>query len=117
MAKISKESNSFIKVISLSEPKYRILVFPIVLLTLAIIPVSILENMPDLSICSKFLGDHCYSKGITRGVSSLLKGDFERAISYNPISIAVLMVIVALLISDTLKLYKTANFKYTLHHN
>jgi hypothetical protein len=90
----------------LSQPKYRVFIFLTVLIVLAIIPISILESLPNLSLCSKILGDHCYSQGITRGTSSLLKGDIQGAIRYNPLSLAVLITMLALLFSDIKKCLK-----------
>ena len=63
-------------------------------------PASYLEAMPNLSICSHVLGKYCYSVGITRGVSSLLKGNLELAWSYNWISIPVVVVMIGILVGD-----------------
>lgn len=94
------------KILTLSYPKYRIAIFLIVLLLLAILPFYIVEKTHDFSICSKLLGKYCYSVGITRGVSSLLRGDFQRAIDYNPLSILVLFIIIWIIFYDTIKILK-----------
>ena len=97
----------FFKIISLSDFKYRFFVFLIVLFLLFIIPVESLEKSPNLSICSHILGDYCYSVGITRGVSSLLKGNLSQAIDYNFLSIPVLIMMLLILITDSIKsIYK-----------
>ena len=88
------------KIFTLSYPKYRFFVFLFVLILLFIIPEKILENSPNISICSMIFGDKCYSIGITHGVSSLLKGNFSQAINYNFLSIPVLIIMLIFLIYD-----------------
>ncbi len=93
------------KLLTLSYPS-RVFVFLIVLILLAVLPLSIVEKTHDFSICSKIFGDYCYSVGITRGISCLLKGDFQKAISYNFLSIFVLIIIFILIVRDLIKLKK-----------
>ncbi|MFC1682548.1 DUF2752 domain-containing protein [Nanoarchaeota archaeon] len=88
------------RILTLSYPKYRFFTFLLVLMILLIVPVGFLEKSPNLSICSNILGDNCPSKGISRGVSSLLKGDFPGAIDYNIMSVPVLTIMVLFLIHD-----------------
>ncbi len=83
--------------------KYRLYVFSCVLLFLFFIPISFLEGLPNLSICSRILGDYCYSVGITRGVSSLLKGEIGLAMSYNQLSLVVLVIILSIILIDLKK--------------
>src|SRR3989338_2610885 len=87
------------KIISLHSD-YRKYVFIFVLAVLAIIPVKLLEEAPNLSICSRVFGEYCFSVGITRGVSSLLKGDFEMALDYNFLAVPVLIVMIFLIVYD-----------------
>ncbi len=96
----SLTATKFFEILSLSNRKYRIIVFSVVLFLLLIIPVSFLESMPNLSICSRVLGEYCYSVGITRGVSSLLKGNIADAIDYNILSVPVLFVMISILLYD-----------------
>lgn len=93
------------KILTLSYPKYRLFVFVVIILLLAFVPVSFLESVPDLSICSRILGDYCYSVGITRGVASLLKGQFSQAIDYNFLSIPVAVILFAFVIFDTRRVF------------
>ncbi len=76
------------------------------LFLLLVIPVSFLESMPNVSICSRVLGEYCYSVGITRGVSSLLKGNIYDALNYNVLSIPVLTVMVSIVLYDIYMLRK-----------
>jgi predicted ferric reductase len=101
LKKIIKE---FIKIISLSNPKYRIFTFLTILAFLFIVPLNILENSPNFSICYLLLKNYCYSYGLTRGVSSLLKGNFKMALNYNPLSYLVLIAIISTIILDFIKL-------------
>jgi len=72
---------------------YRAYSFILIVLFLFFVPVSFLEDvLPNLSICSYVLGKYCYSFGITRGVASLLKGNFSLAWDYNPLSFLVLVL-------------------------
>ena len=96
----SKVKKIFSKIISLSYPKYRFFTLAGVILILAIIPINYLESMPNLSICSRVLGKYCYSVGITRGVSSLLKGKILQAIDYNILAILVLIIMFGIIIYD-----------------
>lgn len=105
--KILKE---FGKIVSL-DSAYRRYIFLIVLIALAVIPLPILEKTPQLSICYKELGDNCPSTGITRGVSSLLKGDFALAQEYNKLSVLVLIVMITIIIADFCKKARTQKYK------
>jgi hypothetical protein len=93
------------KILTLSYPKYRFFIFVSVLFLLAILPISIVAKTHDASICSKVLGKYCYSVGITRGVSSLLKGDFSEAISFNWLSIPVLIILIFFIFHDFWKAF------------
>lgn len=78
-----------------------------------------LENSPTISInyllfkpfegkCITFLEhDYCDypSKGITRGVSSLLHLDFKQAYNYNPISFLVLLTMLGIIIWDIVMIF------------
>ena len=81
MVRKLKEISS--KILTLSYPKYRFFTFLGILFLLRFLPFWIIEKTPNFSICSKLLGKFCYSVGITRGVSSLLRGNFNEAINYN----------------------------------
>jgi hypothetical protein len=78
-----------------------------VLLLLLIVPLNFLESMPNLSICSHVLGKYCYSVGITRGVSSLLKGDLSQAMDYNILALPVLFRLILLIAYDALVIFNT----------
>ncbi len=93
------------EVLSLSS-KYRPYIFIIVLGILFFAPISFLESSPDLSICHHLFGKYCYSVGITRGVSSLLKGNIQTAWNYNPLSFLVLLVMLTLIIFDLVKIFR-----------
>ncbi|MGY4884292.1 MAG: DUF2752 domain-containing protein [Nanobdellota archaeon] len=99
----SKLKDFFSKLISLSHPKYRFFTFFSVLILLRILPFSIIEKTHNLSICSALLGKYCYSVGITRGVSCLLRGEFQKAVEFNPLSIIVLIIMLIFLIYDFYK--------------
>ncbi len=101
----SKLKKFFSKLISLSYPKYRFFTFLGILVLLRALPFSIVEKTHNLSICSAVLGKYCYSVGITRGVSSILRGNFQRAIEFNPLSILVLLIMVIILVLDFFKAF------------
>lgn len=91
------------RIFTLSYPKYRFFIFLGVLILLRFLKFSIVEKTHDLSICYKILGNYCYSIGITRGVSSLLRGNLEKAINYNFLSIPVLIILIGFVIYDFYK--------------
>lgn len=103
----SDPENNFKKrvldILSFSYPRYRFFTVLIVLIILFLIPVSYL-GIYDFSICHHVLGKYCYSSGISRGVSSLLKGNLEQALDYNPLSILVLTGLFILLLEDYKKI-------------
>lgn len=99
---LNRSKNFFGKVFSL-DSSYRIYIFLLVLLALFLIPISFLEASPNLSICSRIFGEYCYSVGITRGVSALMKGDFSLAWEYNPLAIFVLAVMLGIIFSDLVR--------------
>ncbi|MFH1711559.1 MAG: DUF2752 domain-containing protein, partial [Nanoarchaeota archaeon] len=92
-------------ILTLSHPEYRILTLLVVLLLLLIVPMSFLQSLPNLSICSRVLGKYCYSVGITRGVSSLLKLNLSQAIEYNPLSLIVLIVLTIIIFYDLIHIF------------
>jgi len=101
---ILKEISS--KVLTLSYPKYRVPTLILILILLAVLPLRIVEITHKFSICSKLLGKFCFSEGITRGVSSLLKGNFNQALDYNFLSIFVLIIIFVIIILDLITIFK-----------
>ena len=94
------------KLFTLSYPKYRFFIFLFVLLLLAFLPLNVVAKTHDASVCSKVLGKYCYSVGITRGVSSLLKGNFQQAIDYNFLSIPTLAFLLGIMFFDLRKVLK-----------
>ena len=110
----------FLDIITFSYPQYRLAFFSIVILLLLFIPTSVLETNHTISVnailfkplegkCISFLKhDYCDypSKGITRGVSSILHLDFEKAYNYNPISFLVLLTMFGIMIYDIFYLMK-----------
>ncbi len=96
--------NEFLsKLITLSYSRYRFFTFLGVLILLRILPFSLIEKTHSFSICSILLGKYCYSVGITRGVASLLRGEFQRAIEFNPLSFLVTLVLVLFISHDFFK--------------
>ena len=93
------------KLLTLSYPKYRFFLFSFVLFFLMIIPVSFLEAGPK-TICSRVLGKYCFSEGITRGVSLLLKGQFSSAMNYNFLALPVLIILILFISYDIFYLIK-----------
>ena len=102
-----KVRREFGKIVSF-DSKYRLYSFVFVLLVLYLIPVSIIEGVPDLSVCKKVLGDICPSAGITRGVSSLLKGQIGQAINYNWLSIPTVIVMFSIIVTDIYRKLKNS---------
>lgn len=109
MAGKLKEISS--KIFTLSYPKYRLVFLLIVVLLLVFLPFQIIEKTHEFSICSKILGKYCYSVGITRGVSCLLRGEFQQAIDYNFLSIPVLIIIFLLIFFDFFEIIKKKKIK------
>lgn len=73
------------------------------------ISINYLLFKPFEGKCVNFLQhDYCDypSKGITRGVSSILHLEFEQAYNYNPISFLVLLVMFGIIIWDIFYLIK-----------
>jgi hypothetical protein len=100
---ISKFRKIASKIFTLSYPKYRFFIFLGVLILLKFLPFYIIEKTHNLFICYATLGKYCYSVGITRGVSSLLRGDLIKAIEYNFLSIIVLIILIIFIIIDFYK--------------
>jgi hypothetical protein len=98
MGRKLKEISS--KILTLSYPRYRFILFLVILILLFVLPFHVIEETRNFSICSKILGKYCYSAGLTRGVSSFLKGDFSQSIEYNILSIPVLIIFLLFLGHD-----------------
>ena len=103
---ISKIKEISSKILTLSYPKTRFFIFLSVILFLKYLPFSLIEKTKNFSICSKILGEYCYSVGITRGVSLALNGEFQKAIEYNFLSIPVLLILIGFILYDFYKLIK-----------
>jgi hypothetical protein len=93
------------RIFTLSYPKYRFFVFTGILILLRILPFSFIEKTHGFSLCSAILGKYCFSVGITRGVSSLLRGDFSNALEYNLLSIPVLAILIIFILHDFYKAF------------
>jgi len=89
---------------SLSTPRGRLVSFGIVLIVLTITPTEKLYFLPIKSIYETFLGFVPYSSGMTRGVSSVLHGNFEAAFEFNPLSFVVLGIVLILVVTDAIKI-------------
>jgi hypothetical protein len=70
---------------------------------LAILPLSIVEKTHNFSICSILFGKYCFSVGITRGVSSILKGNLDEGVEYNALSVFVLLILIIFIFHDFYK--------------
>ncbi len=87
--------------LTLGTPRGRLSVFIPVIVTLALIPVAWLERtLPPLSICNALLGSNCWSVGITRGISSILKGQYAQAWHYNPLAYVALIIMLGIVTFD-----------------
>lgn len=91
---------------SLSTPRGRLVSFGIVLSVLIVLPTEKLYLIPIRSVYETFLGIIPYSSGMTRGVSSILHGNFTKAYDFNPLSFAVLVVVLVLMLLDIFKLFR-----------
>jgi len=101
---IKRVKDAVFDILTFSYPKYRILTTFVILLLLFIIPIGFLQSLPNLSICSHVFGKYCYSVGITRGISSLLKGDVSQAMEYNPLSLIALLVLAIIMMRDLISI-------------
>ncbi|MFH1613248.1 MAG: DUF2752 domain-containing protein [bacterium] len=99
------------KLFTLSDSYFRFFIFVFVLIFLLVLPFEIIEKTHNFSICSKIFGKYCYSVGITRGVSLLLKGDFSKAIEYNFLCIPVLLILLGFIFYDLFKILKSRKLK------
>lgn len=97
------------RILTLSYPKQRFFIFLFVILLLTILPFNTVAKTHDFSICSKLLGKYCFSVGITRGVASLLRGNFQTAIDYNFLSIPVLAILIGFILHDFFKIVRHKN--------
>jgi len=100
--KIMKTLDQFKKILSL-DSMFRPYVFLLLLLILLITPIQFIESLPNISICSRILGDYCYSTGITRSLASLLKLNFNQAWNYNSLGFLVLIIMIIFIIHDLKK--------------
>jgi len=109
LPKLKKFKKLVLDILTLSYSNCRLITFLLILLLLFITPISLLEKIPKLSICSHVLGEYCYSVGITRGVASLLKGNASQAIEYNPLSVPVLLILLSIVVFDAVKIFLRKN--------
>lgn len=100
-----KRTDNIFNFLSLSDSKSRFFIFLFVILFLLFIPVEFLENSHIPTPCKIILEENCPSDGITRGVSSLLKLNFNDAIKYNILSIPTIIVMISITILDFRKTF------------
>ncbi len=91
------------KALTLSHPRWRFFIFLGVLILLRVLPFFIIEKTRHFSVCSLILGKYCYSVGLTRGISTILRGDLSGGLEYNILSIFVLGILVIFIIHDLFK--------------
>ncbi len=119
------KKNCLISLISFDGPKSIVIVLSFILIFLFFFPTENLSSLPVKSLYSSviipsFLNDSCpnqgilkncgfYSIGQTRGVSSILHGNFKQAYNYNPLSFLLLFVMVSLIIVNLFKILKSYN--------
>ncbi len=101
--KIKRVKKIFSKVFTLSYPRWRFFIFLGVLILLRVLPFSIIEKTNNLSVCALIFGKYCYSIGITRGVSMILRGDLNAGLEYNVLSIAILGILAIFIVHDFFK--------------
>jgi len=101
--KIKPVKEIFSRIFTLSYPRWRFFIFLGVLILLRVLPFSLIEKTSKLSVCSLILGKFCYSIGLTRGVSTILRGDLSSGLEYNFLSIIVLVILVGFIIYDFYK--------------
>jgi hypothetical protein len=117
--------------VSLGSPQAIVIDFSIILLVLLILPTSSLHVLPyrcvfkhvilpfvfrgNCPTSGLFAECNCPGCGLTRGISRLLHLDFAGAWEYNPLSFAVLGVMVVLLVVNikrSVGLYKATGACY-----
>jgi len=99
---MGKLSVKLLRIIELSS-KWRSFIFILVLTVLAVLPVRIVGITHNFSICYKILGEYCYSVGITRGVSALLKGNVGLMWDYNFLAVPTLLIMIGIITYDLKK--------------
>lgn len=52
-------------------------------LALAIVPLEMLQQVPDVCIWRRVFGVECWGCGMTRALASMLKGEIAAAIAFN----------------------------------
>lgn len=92
-----------------------------IILLLAIIPTDTLANTPvkcvfkhlilptifqgDCPETGVFAGCNCPACGLTRGMSRLLHGDMDGALSFNPLTIPLFIIMISLIIINTIRIF------------
>ncbi len=90
--------------VSLASPGGRLAVFGLIIGILILLPTDRLYYLPVRSVYESVFGIVTYSSGMTRGLSSILHGNFGQAWNYNPLSFAVIIVIAVIMTADIKKL-------------
>jgi hypothetical protein len=108
--------------LSFNTPKAIVFNISSIFFILLITPLNYLNSLPSFCIFKNFIlplvfrGNcpsnglfaecHCPACGLTRALSSLLKGNLSIAINYNFLAIPVLIVMVTLLVVNVVKIIK-----------
>jgi hypothetical protein len=77
------------------------------LLSLALVPVSVIERGPGVCIFKHLFGRECLGCGLTRGLSALLHGNLAVALSYNRLVLVVFTALCLLLFLDVLSVARS----------
>jgi len=116
------KKTSIIEFLSFGSPRAVVYNLSAILLALAIVPTAFLEHLPVKCIWKSyvipiffkhncptsgiFTDCRCPACGLTRGVSSILHGEFSVGQNYNRLSIFVLLFMIGLIIYNLLKFKK-----------
>lgn len=80
-----------------------ILFLPIVIY---LIPVSFFENNDSICLFKLLMGNECYGCGITRAVVNMVHFEFDKAIAYNKLIIAVFPLLLYIWFRNVIEVLK-----------
>lgn len=91
--------------LTLATPESRVLFITVGCAALALIPLPVLERLPNVCLLERLVG-YCPGHGTTRALCALLHGDPQRALSYNLNIVLVAPILLYTLVTDLYRLLR-----------
>ena len=83
-----------------------LLIFYIIAIVLLFLPANYFDTGDSVCVSVVLFDVECYACGMTRAIQHLIHFDFKSAYNYNPLAFLVFPLVIYLIVTETIKVYK-----------